>query len=787
MKKLFVSLLAVAALAACTNEQTLVQRGNAPMEFNVAALDNVTRVDPSITSTSLSAFDVWAYVDQKDGTVLTEERVSRQGDENVWFYTNKQYWTAGHTYYFAAIAPVDTDIFTNNWTYNQAGDTIAFTNVDGTEDLIYAQTTVATPAKIVTVSPVGLEFNHLLSKVKFTFKNGFSTDNVYIAVEDVEMVVPAAGTYTTTTGAWALENGTTTLAFGNVVKMSTLESAVAADERFTIPASEQELYTISFKVKHYNGEVLVGTYDKIATITGVKFEKGKAYNLTAEISPVNLELAAIEFELNEVNGWVDGVDADFLPSTPVATAEELVAALAAGSNVTLTQDINLDSVATRAELQAGLVVNKDFTLDGNGYTVTTTAKRALQFIEGAKNVTIKNLTLNAPNSERGFQFQADGHKVVIENVTATSGNYTVYLTATSTNSNVLVKNCDLTGKNTISVCGENHQVNVENTKITTIDNNAAEAYASIYNNAENTTVYVKGGEVVITGSANDSFGGVVIASGASIIFNGTEGTTTIEGQPFVINYDNGYTYSFSTFAEAVETAKDGDTIQLLNHATLADAVTINKNVNLNLNGYTLTVAQSNFVNEATLVVSNGTISGSNTQVGRRAIVNKGNLTMNDVTVAQVYEAGGSAINNDGANAVAVLNNVTVNAQNMAVSNKNGAKMTINGGNFVGNGTGKSYAIVNQLGSTMTINGGTFEGGHGVVSSTEASETTLNGGTYHCTCTCTGNSDWVLYTSYASGEEEPGYIRYNEANCTFTTVRTDGTIYYSACESQITKL
>ena len=244
----------------------------------------------------------------------------------------------------------------------------------------------------------------------------------------------------------------------------------------------------------------------------------------------------------------------------------------------------------------------------------------------------------------------------------------------------------------------------------------------------------------------------------------------------------------ATAAELATAIAEGGDIRLTQNIALdANGLTIAKQTNIDLNGKTLTVAASNFVNESTLTLSNGTVSGSDSQAGRRAIVNKGNLTMNNVTVAQVYAGGGSAINNDGTTAVAVLNNVTVNAQNMAVSNKNGAKMTINGGNFVGNGTGKSYAIVNQLGSTMTINGGTFEGGHGVVSSTEASETTLNGGTYHCTCTCTGNSDWVLYTSYASGEEEPGYISYNEANCTFTTVRTDGTIYYSACESQITKL
>lgn len=238
-------------------------------------------------------------------------------------------------------------------------------------------------------------------------------------------------------------------------------------------------------------------------------------------------------------------------------------------------------------------------------------------------------------------------------------------------------------------------------------------------------------------------------------------------------------------ANALATAvAAGGNVRLTENITLpAGGLSVNTNAFIDLNGYTLTVLESNFVNNANLIISNGTISGSDTQLGRRAIVNKGNLTMNNVTVAQVYAGGGSAINNDGTTAVAELNNVTVNAQNMAVSNKNGAKMTINGGNFVGNGTGGSYAIVNQLGSTMTINGGTFEGGHGVVSSTEGSVTTLNGGTYHCTCTYTGNSDWVLF----AGENSATYgaISYNAANCKFTTARADSKIWWDGCASYIT--
>ena len=218
----------------------------------------------------------------------------------------------------------------------------------------------------------------------------------------------------------------------------------------------------------------------------------------------------------------------------------------------------------------------------------------------------------------------------------------------------------------------------------------------------------------------------------------------------------------ATADELAAAVAEGGAVRLTDNVTLpAEGLTVAKETTLDLNGKTLTVQQSNFVNEATLTVSNGTISGADTQVGRRAIVNKGTLTMNNVVVNQVYEEGGSAINNDGVTAVAVLNNVTVAAENMAISNKNGATMTINGGNIVGNSKGQSYAVCNQLGSTLTINGGYFEGGHGTISTTGKSETTLNAGTFHCTNTYTGTSDWTIHSV---GESK---TYYSAANCTFT--------------------
>lgn len=110
MKKLLVSVLAIAGLVACTQETTLVQKGNAPMEFGGVFVENATRaIDPSITTATITGFDVWGFMDSPAGKVFEGEDVT--GSEGNFTYFNTQYWTPGHVYYFAALAPIANSLF----------------------------------------------------------------------------------------------------------------------------------------------------------------------------------------------------------------------------------------------------------------------------------------------------------------------------------------------------------------------------------------------------------------------------------------------------------------------------------------------------------------------------------------------------------------------------------------------------------------------------------------------------------------------------------------------------
>ena len=208
-------------------------------------------------------------------------------------------------------------------------------------------------------------------------------------------------------------------------------------------------------------------------------------------------------------------------------------------------------------------------------------------------------------------------------------------------------------------------------------------------------------------------------------------------------------------------------ISIMEDLTISEAFDIPKdsNIELDLVGHVITVTKSNFTNSGSLIIKNGIVTGVDTKEGRRAIINNetGNLSLINTTVKQIYAEGGAAIINSG---TMTIDSSDVEAANMAISNKNGAKAVINNGTFIGNGSGLSYAICNQFGSEMIINGGQFTGGHGCIANTEGSTMTINAGSFEVTG---NNSYYVLYCS-AQGSGQPAKIEFKTSD---VILRPDG--------------
>jgi hypothetical protein len=689
MKKILFAAVALVAMASCATEDVVsLPDNNVAVEFDTF-VENSTRAN-DITASNLADFGVYGSVvnsQGQQGMIFDNQKVA--GASGAYSYSPAQYWIAGATYDFVAIAPSTNACWTYAPTTEVAAESgvISFDNAAAAanQDLLFAATTKTTADKL-TEDPgkVGFTFNHMLSRVKFTFMNGFqSNGNIKLAISDVHITNAAAnGTLAVTervaADEWTAENFNLDVDFDNVAEDTNgnatqlAENGSGSTEHFyLIPA--EATYNVTFNVDLYQAGVLVDTYQRFATIK-LDLNRGMSYDLKATLNHTNTsdegEIYPIEFDVTEVKDWANYTDeeATILEPVYVKDATELATAVAKGGLVKLTQDIDLD--ATRAAY-AGLTISKNTILDGNGFKVSSTADRAINVAGDANlDVTIKNLVVVA-KGQRAINVELCNN-VILDNVTASATHYALNLVGAADNVNVVANNCNFNGLSVVNVWGENAKVTLNDSVLNLVDDEASEGYAAIQINegADNSVVTVNGGKINITGSANDSFGGVVIASGASIIFNGTEGTTTIEGQPFVINYNDGYTYSFSTLAEAVETAKDGDTIVMTQNAIITSPVSIYNNITLDLNGMTLTAAAEGKDVDAIWVRNTA------------QVVITGNGTI-DATYDALFATGTS-------------------------------KLTIENGTFIG----AAEAVYAQANATVEILGGSFK-------STEYPQFTLN--------------------------------------------------------------
>lgn len=418
MKRFLACALAAIGMVACVSEDVVQLPKSDAISFANAFIGNSTRaaVDPSTTEATLEAFDVWAYMTSVNGTVLVDEDVELNG--NIWEYDNIQYWTPNKNYFFAALAPMNSanwDLDASKATFGAGAGEVTFENIDGSEDLIYATASVTTPSQQVLLDKgmeaVKFQFQHLLSKVKFTFKNGFSTKNASIKVSEVTMTAPMKGTIDLGQGYdWVLDDyaGARTFEFGDAEVISKADGkpneSECALERLTIPADATYTYNIEFKVTLYYGTEEAYTVRKTSTVTGQELKRGYAYNFWTEINPENLELLEIVFEVEGVDEWVPagGEQVDYETGTIyVYNRDELQAALdnADGENyskIVVCGDIIGDVTATQKE-------GVHLTVDGDNHKFEGTLYLDGQSSTGtSKSLAIKNFNFETADSARDF-------------------------------------------------------------------------------------------------------------------------------------------------------------------------------------------------------------------------------------------------------------------------------------------------------------------------------------------------------------------------------------------------
>ena len=230
-----------------------------------------------------------------------------------------------------AIAPAGFGTFNAPSTVGEYG-TIDFENGEGTTDLIYdvdgkyATSPVSTEGQCP--EPINLTFNHLLSRVKFAFKNAMD-DGSTINVTDV--TITNANTKATATlgetATWALaaDNSTASLTFGKVILDADATDYAenvtkATDHKYMIPATSQDQkYTVTFTVTR-NHSGVTDLYNHEVELPAVTMEPGKSYQFVAELNaqnitggdpndPNNPELCPIKFTA-QVKDWEDFGDTE---------------------------------------------------------------------------------------------------------------------------------------------------------------------------------------------------------------------------------------------------------------------------------------------------------------------------------------------------------------------------------------------------------------------------------------------------------------------------------------------
>ena len=722
MKKILFVAAACVALASCSKEEIVSVDKGAAIGFDTF-VENSTRTKANdINKDNLSQFSVYGSVvaNNHEGFIFNDQKVTKNGD--AYTYSPIQYWVPGADYKFSAFASLtSTQTVDRQWSFekgaNAANGVIAFNNeaAEADQDLVYAYRALETASTITSApAPVGFTFNHMLSRVKFTITNGFTAgSNIKLDITNLTITnAHSNGRLAIENGepkAWAVTANTFARNFGSTTQLADNDTSWTTEHYYLIPADG--VYNVTFDVTLWQAGVEVDTYSRTATVD-LDMDKGKSYNIKATLNSSNTsddgsEIYHIEFTVDAVEDWKEFGDVDATVTEPVsvATAAELEAAIANGGNITLTEDIDLDAIAT-TRATFGLFIEKDCVINGEGHTITSTSDRAIA-VSGANAVTLKNFTLEA-TGERGIQVQDGAKNVTIENVTATAYNYTVNLPSSAGATVVTINNCDLKGLNTVNIAAPGANVTINDTTLRCEDN-AAEAYGVVSMNpdAVGAKAVINRGEVIITGTNTEGTNaGCISAANAEIIFNDTVGNCTVDGHSFAINYANGYAYTFATFEGALSYAKDGETITLLKDVNLTEPVVITKEVIVDLNGKNITAD---------------------------TFLYPGNTEVEDSYAFWVKNGGDLTINGEGEiSTTACKYSIAVWAQ--------GGNVTINGGTFQNAGEGSDLIYASANGHVV-INGGVFnacEKQNGVAGTEEAySALNLKGDGTGSSITCYG--------------------------------------------------
>ena len=344
MKKQILMVAAVAlALGGCSKtETTEVAQGRA-IGFD-AFVGKSTKAVTEVTNDNLEKFYVFGSYGSTGSwtSVFTNVEVSGGtvgADGTAWTPAQTAYWQPSATYYFGAYS--DGNNSSTTASFGAEEQKLTFTNYTvGENDLIVAISDKKTTTEDVSaVDPVSLSFQHMLSQVKFTFKNEDSYDYT-MKISDIEIgsaVKTATGTFTKENSviAWNGAAGAT-YDFGDLSDIAQAEGDGTHEVvLFVIPQSNENLkvtFTATF-TDASNKQIAKGDFEASLAYAGDaqgteanEWTPGFKYNYTATVNGStineNLDKQVIKFTVTEVKAWDDATGTDITDNLTDVTPEE---------------------------------------------------------------------------------------------------------------------------------------------------------------------------------------------------------------------------------------------------------------------------------------------------------------------------------------------------------------------------------------------------------------------------------------------------------------------------------
>lgn len=329
-RSLFLLGMAAAALSSCTNEDVVDVAQNRAIQFDTFVNNNtraVTEVGSGIGQTPLTSY------------YLFGDYGNAAGDYSVPVFDNEPssataYWTANKHYAFGAYANGNGNRI-DNATFDANAGKLTFPNYtpDDEKDLVAATARAETDADVTNEDAVSLQFVHMLSQVKFTFKTKVA-DSYTIKISDLKFnaVKTADGSYTKTTEAAGTIDWTENTSNGDYTYKDMPDIAnknknyTDSDVKLVIPQGNTDKISVTFTAT-LSGPGIDGEVNKKFT-TGLGYEAGSIsgteantwthgyrYNYTATINADQIkdDLTKIEFT-TEVTRWEDANDTTVKPS-----------------------------------------------------------------------------------------------------------------------------------------------------------------------------------------------------------------------------------------------------------------------------------------------------------------------------------------------------------------------------------------------------------------------------------------------------------------------------------------